>query len=112
MKLNTLITKFFQLCTYHLSSPVLNTNLKNSGKKSIPREQPNQNKIENCRLGLSLFMRDNGKCNIFHAPSTGLSGIQFSILNVFESLIQKDQTKNNNTEMKSGRLFTTANQNT
>ena len=27
---------------------------------------------------LSLFMRDNEKCNIFHAPSSGLSGTQFS----------------------------------
>ena len=33
-------------------------------------------------------------------PSSGLSGIQFSILNVLESLIPKDQKKYNNTEMK------------
>ena len=31
---------------------------------------------------LNLFMRGNEKCNISHAPGTGLSGIQFSILNV------------------------------
>ena len=55
---------------------------------------------------LSLFMRDNEKCNISHAPS----GIQFPILNVLESLIPKDQKKYNNTEMKSGRLFTAATQ--
>ena len=40
---------------------------------------------------LNLFMRDNEKCNITHAPSTCLSGTQFSIQNVFESLIPKDQ---------------------
>ena len=33
-------------------------------------------------LLLSLYMRDNEKCNISHVPSTGLSGTQFSILNV------------------------------
>ena len=46
---------------------------------------------------LSMFMRDNEKCNISHAPSTGLSDIQFSILYVLESLIPKDKTKYNNT---------------
>ena len=59
---------------------------------------------------LSLFMRDNERCNISHAPSTGLSGTQFSILNVLEALIPKDQKNNNNTEMKSGRLCTAATQ--
>ena len=39
---------------------------------------------------LSRFMRDNEKCNISHAPSTGLNGTQFSILNVLKSLIPKD----------------------
>ena len=42
---------------------------------SIPREQPNQNKgmkIADLVL-LSLYMRDNKKCNISHAP--------YSILN-------------------------------
>ena len=43
-------------------------------------------------------------------PSTGLSGIQFTILNVLESLILKDQIKYNNTEMKVGQLFTAATQ--
>ena len=43
-------------------------------------------------------------------PSTGLRGIQFSILNVLESLISKDQKKYNNTEMRWGRLFTAATQ--
>ena len=38
-------------------------------------------------------------------PGTGLSSIQFSILNVLESLILKDQKKYNNTEMKSGATF-------
>ena len=34
---------------------------------------------------LSLSMRGNKKCNISHAPpSTGLSGIQFSILKVLQ----------------------------
>ena len=37
--------------------------------------------------------------------SIGLSGIQFSILNVLESLIPKEQKKNNNAEMKSGRFL-------
>ena len=44
--------------------------LKNSGKKSIPREQPNQNKdikIADSVL-LSLFMRNNEKCNNSHTP--------------------------------------------
>ena len=47
-------------------------------------EQANQNngiKITDSVLS-SLFMRYNGKCNIYHAPSTGLSGIQFSTLHV------------------------------
>ena len=35
-------------------------------------------------------------------PSTDLSGIQFSILNVLEPLILKDQKKYKNTVMKSG----------
>ena len=35
---------------------------------------------------LNLFMTDNEKCNISHAPSTGLCGTQFSMLNVLESL--------------------------
>ena len=42
---------------------------KNSGEKSIPREQPNQNKgmeIADPDL-LSLVMRDDEKCNISHA---------------------------------------------
>ena len=29
---------------------------------------------------LCLFMSDNEKCNISHAPSTGFSGIQFSVV--------------------------------
>ena len=67
--------------------------IKISGKKSIPREQPNQNKeIKIATSAISsLFMKDNEKCNISHAPSTGLSSIQFSMLNVLESLIPKDQ---------------------
>ena len=28
---------------------------------------------------LSLFMRNNGKCNNSHAPSTGLDGIRLSL---------------------------------
>ena len=32
---------------------------------------------------LSLFMRTNGKCNNTHAPSTGLSGILFSVRNQY-----------------------------
>ena len=51
---------------------------------------------------LSLFMRENEKCNISHAPSTGFSGTQFSILNVLESLIPKDKNKYYKTEMESG----------
>ena len=43
---------------------------KNSGEKSIPQEQPNQNKkmkiVDSCLL--SMFMRDDEKCNISHAP--------------------------------------------
>ena len=43
---------------------------RNSGKKSICREQPNQTKemeIADSVL-FCLFMRDNEKCNISHAP--------------------------------------------
>ena len=43
---------------------------KDSGKKSIPRDQSNQNKeikVADSVL-LSLFIRDNGKCDIPHAP--------------------------------------------
>ena len=50
--------------------------LKKLLKKSIPREQPNQNKemkIADSVL-LGLFMKNNEKCNISH--STGLDGIQ------------------------------------
>ena len=65
-------------------------------------------KYENCRLG--FFERDNEKRNISYAPSTSLRGIQSSILNVLKSLNPKDQKKYNNTEMKSGRLFTTTTQ--
>ena len=70
---------------------------------SIPREQQNKEmKIADSVL-LSLFMRDNGKCNISHAHYHRLeTGIQFSILKVLESLIPKDQKKYKNTEMKSG----------
>ena len=88
---------------------------KNGGERSIPRGQPNQNKemkIADSVL-LNRFMRDNENCNISQAPSTGLSSIQLSILNVLESLIPKDQkniTKYNNTEMKQERLFTAATQ--
>ena len=57
----------------------------------IPREQSNQNKEMKIAASvlLSLFMRDNETCNISH----GLTGTQFSIINVFESLITKDQKK-------------------
>ena len=82
--------------------------IKNSGKKLIPQEQPNQNKgmkIADSVL-FSLFMRDNEKCNISHA----LSGIQCSILNVLESLIPKNQKKYDITETKLGQLFTAATQ--
>ena len=43
---------------------------KNYGKKLIPQEKPNQNKdmkIADSVL-VRLFMRDNEKCNISHAP--------------------------------------------
>ena len=56
---------------------------------------------------LNLFMRDNEKCNISHAPSTALSGIQFTILNVSESLIPKDQ-KNMTTLTASKQYLTPA----
>ena len=63
---------------------------------------------------LSLFMRDNEKCNISHAPSTGLSGIKFSerhsILNIKCTGVIDLQgpEKYNNIEMLSLRHFTTA----
>ena len=42
--------------------------IKTSSEKPIPGEQPNQNKeIKSAdSVLLSLFMRDNGKCNISH----------------------------------------------
>ena len=45
---------------------------KNSGKKSVPREQPNQNKDMKIAISvlLSLFLRDNEKCNISHTLAT------------------------------------------
>ena len=46
------------------------TQSKESGKKSIPREQLNQNKemkIADSVL-LSLFIKGNEKCNISHCP--------------------------------------------
>ena len=52
-------------------------------------------------------IKDNKECT---SPSTSLSGNQFSILNVLDSLIPKDQKKYNNTEMKSGWLFTATKQ--
>ena len=46
-------------------------------------------------------------CKTLHDfTNTGLSCVQFSILNVLESLVLKDQKKYNNTEMKSGDFFT------
>ena len=48
---------------------------RNSGKRLISREQPNQ--IKEMKIAdsvlMSLFVRDNEKCNISHA----LSGTQF-----------------------------------
>ena len=55
---------------------------------------------------LSVFMRHNEKRLISHATITGLSGTQFSILIVLESLIPKDQKKYNNTKMKSIHIIT------
>jgi hypothetical protein len=46
---------------------------------------------------LSLYMRDNEKCYIPNAPSTGLSGTQFSTLN---SAGIKVPEKYDNTEVK------------
>ena len=45
------------------------------------------------------------KCNISHAPSTGLSKTQFSILNVLEPLIPKDQKNITTLRLKSRRLL-------
>ena len=39
-------------------------------------------------------MRDNEKCNISHAPSTGLCSIQFSILNVVNDPEGPEKHKN------------------
>ena len=52
-------------------------------------------------------MRDNERCNISHAPSTGLSSIQFSILNLLESLIPKAQKIHHHRD-EIGRLLTAA----
>ena len=48
----------------------LSTNIKILVKKSIHREQPNQDKKMKTAgsVLLSMFMRDNEKCNISHAP--------------------------------------------
>ena len=59
----------------------------------ILQEQPNQNnemKIGDSVL-FSLFMRVNISATFLTTPSTGLSGIQFPILNILESLIPKDR---------------------
>ena len=49
---------------------------------SIPREQPNQSKEMKIAdpVLLSLFMRDNEKCNISHDPWHGLE--LYSFLNI------------------------------
>ena len=66
----------------------------------------NQTKInENCKHGFieSVHVMKSGTS--LTPSSTGLSVIQFSILNALKSLIPKDQKKYNNIEMKSERLF-------
>ena len=80
---------------------------KKSGMKLMSREQPNQNKemkIADSVL-LSVFMRENERCNISHTPSTNLSGIQFSILITIGVIDPEEPEKYNNTEMKLGRLI-------
>ena len=59
----------FKLEVTHSFSRYKSKNKKKSGEKSIPREQPNQNKDMKIAdpVLLSLSMRDNEKCNISHA---------------------------------------------
>ena len=54
---------------------------------------------ENCRLGFFVCSREiiESATSLTHT-STGIGGIQFSILKVLEPLIAKDQKKYNNTE--------------
>ena len=90
---------------------LVNRIVKISGKSRCL--ESNHTKIKKWKLQTRFYWVCSWKCNICHAPSTGLNGIQFSILNVLESLIPlipKDQIKYNNTEMKSGRHFTAATQ--
>ena len=70
--------------------------------RSLSREQPNQNKEMKIAdsVSLSLFIRDNEKCNISHAPNIGLSGIQFSMLYVLVPLTPKDQRTRQNITLR------------
>ena len=71
---------------------------RNSGEKSIPREQQSQNKEWKLQTRLHWVCSweiMKSATSLTH-PSTCLNGTQFSILNVLESLIGM-----NNTEMKS-----------
>jgi hypothetical protein len=48
-------------------------------------------------------------CNIPHAPSTGLSGTEFSTLNIAGINDPEGPEKYNNTEVKYGETFTAVN---
>ena len=65
----------FELCAVEHMVPSSTTSAKNTGKSSIPREQPNQNrdmKIADSVL-LNLFMIDNEICNISDAALVPVS---------------------------------------
>jgi hypothetical protein len=54
---------------------------------------------------LSLFKRDNEKYNFPNAPSTGLSGTQFSTLKSVGINDPEEPEKYNNTEVKDQQKY-------
>jgi hypothetical protein len=67
------------------------TYLEKIWKQNDPSESQQNYKRITDSVWLSLYIREMNTCNIPHAPSTGLSGTQFSTLIVLASMIPKDQ---------------------
>ena len=80
------LLNLFELCVKCAEKN--HSNQKHSGKSRSLKS--NQTKIKEWNF-YWVCSWDKEKCNIPHAPSTALSGIQFSILNVLKLLIPKDQ---------------------
>ena len=78
--------------------------LKNLEKRILQKQrEPIYTKTADSVL-LSLFMRTNGKCNNYHAPSTGLSGILLSVRTYY--FWRTSIWKNINTLSMYGEKFT------